>query len=127
MTVPSHSCNRREFLAATAAIASGAAVARPLAATAAPVEVAPASLGKAEHCIFLWLAGGMAQIDTFDPKRLGDPKGKKPGSAYESIPTAVPGVEVCKFLERTAVVMDRVTAVRTMHHEVINEHAAATH
>ena len=68
----------------------------------------------------------MAQIDTFDPKALGDPKAGKAGSAYEAIPTAVPGVQVCKHLQRTAAVMDRVTAVRTVHHEVIDEHAAAT-
>ena len=27
--------------------------------------------GKAEHCILIWLGGGMAQMDTFDPKLLG--------------------------------------------------------
>ena len=30
--------------------------------------------GKAEHCIFLWLGGGAAQMDTFDPKKKGDAK-----------------------------------------------------
>jgi len=83
--------------------------------------------GKAEHCIFIWLGGGMAQIDTFDPKAPGDPAARRAGSAYESIPTAVPGVRVCRYLGRTARLMDRVTAVRTVHHDVINEHAAATH
>ena len=28
--------------------------------------------GQAEHCIFIWLGGGMSQADTFDPKPLGD-------------------------------------------------------
>ena len=28
--------------------------------------------GKAEHCIFIWLGGGMSHADTFDPKALGD-------------------------------------------------------
>jgi len=23
--------------------------------------------GKAEHCILIWLGGGMSQVDTFDP------------------------------------------------------------
>lgn len=68
----------------------------------------------------------MAHTDTFDPKRVGDAKAGKAGSAYESIDTAVRGVKVCKFLGKTAKVMDRVTAVRTVHHDVINEHAAAT-
>ena len=33
-------------------------------------------IGKAEHVISIWLGGGMGQIDTFDPKRKGDPKEK---------------------------------------------------
>jgi hypothetical protein len=82
--------------------------------------------GTADSCIFLWLGGGMAHTDTFDPKRVGDHKAGKAGSAYDSIETAVRGVRVCKYLSKTAKVMDRVTAVRTVHHDVINEHAAAT-
>ncbi|MEI7460506.1 MAG: DUF1501 domain-containing protein [Pirellula sp.] len=82
--------------------------------------------GKAEHVISIWLGGGMGQIDTFDPKRKGDPTKKVAGSYYESISTAVDGVEVCEHLHRVAPLMDRVTAVRSVHHEVIDEHAAAT-
>src|SRR5262249_8881459 len=76
---------------------------------------------------FIWLGGGMAQIDTFDPKRLGDPQSRRPGSAYPAIDTAVAGVQVCRYLQRTASLMDRITAVRTVNHNVIDEHAAATH
>jgi hypothetical protein len=85
-------------------------------------------LGKAEHCIFFWLGGGMAQVDTFDPKRLGDAKSKpsRSGSYYASIETAVPGVRVTEHLARTAKLMDRVTAVRTVNHRVVDEHAFAT-
>lgn len=108
--------DRRDFLTASAALAAS----QTLASTAA------APRGKAEQCIFLWLGGGMAQIDTFDPKKVGDPKAKKEGSAYASLPTAVTGVRVCKHLARLAPLMDRVTAVRTVHHDVIDEHAAAT-
>ena len=36
-------------------------------------------------------------------------------------------VRVCRHLSRTAKLMDRITAVRSVHHEVIDEHAAATH
>ncbi len=108
---------RRQFLAASSAAL----------ATLPAWSNEPASpRGRAEHCIFLWLGGGMSQVDTFDPKRLGDPKTRTPGSAYEAIPTAVPGVRVTRYLPRVARLMDRVTAVRTVHHEVIDEHAAAT-
>ncbi len=111
---------RRDFLlGAGAALALGA---RPgLAEQAAPL------LGKAERCIFLWLGGGMSQIDTFDPKGKGDPKLKKPGCAYGMIPTAVSGVRVTEHLSRTARLMDRLTVVRTLFHTTVDEHATATH
>ena len=83
-------------------------------------------MGKAEHVISIWLGGGMGQIDTFDPKRKGDPKEKIPGSYYDAINTAVPGVQLCEHLAKIAPLMDRVTAVRTVNHKVIDEHAAAT-
>ena len=81
--------------------------------------------GNAEHCIFVWLGGGMSQIDTFDPKRRGDPKTRKPGSDYAAIDTCAGGIQVCEHLPRVAERMDRVTAIRTVNHEVIDEHAAA--
>ncbi|HEY1187384.1 MAG TPA: DUF1501 domain-containing protein, partial [Gemmata sp.] len=84
--------------------------------------------GQAEACIFIWLGGGMGQVDTFDPKAKGLNKGspKKAGALYDSIPTAVRGVRVCEHLKQTADLMDRVTAVRTVNHKVIDEHAFAT-
>ncbi len=82
--------------------------------------------GKAEHCVHIWLGGGAAQVDTWDPKALGDAKAKKAGSYYPAIDTVVPGVRVCEHLSRCAGVMDRITAVRTVNHDVIDEHAAAS-
>jgi hypothetical protein len=112
--------HRRDFLIIAAA-GSAATLARP--SLAAP---APGPRGKAEHVISIWLGGGMGQIDTFDPKRRGDPAKKRAGSYYDSIPTAVAGVRVCEHLKQLAPLMDRVTAVRTVNHAVIDEHAAAT-
>jgi hypothetical protein len=103
--------NRRQFLAASAAaLASRAFGAAPVASEAAPAALFK---GKAEHCVFIWLGGGMGQIDTFDPKRRGDPGKKLAGSYYDSIETAVPGVRVCEHLRRLAPLMERVTAVPT--------------
>lgn len=82
-------------------------------------------LGQAEHCVFVWLGGGSGQIDTWDPKQVGDPKAKKAGSYYPAVDTAIPGVQVCQHLSRCAQVLDRFVLVRTVHHEVIDEHAAA--
>ncbi len=112
---------RREYLATGAALACGLAMPHSAAATPSPLIK-----GKAEHVISVWLGGGMGQIDTFDPKRKGDPVKKIPGSYYNSIDTAVPGVQLCEHLHQLAPLMDRVTAVRTVNHGVIDEHAAAT-
>lgn len=99
---------------------------RPFGLSASTTPVAEFPLGNAEHCIHIWLGGGAAQIDTWDPKVLGDAKAKKAGSYYPSIETNVPGVRVCEHLSRCAQMMDRITAVRTVNHDVIDEHAAAS-
>ena len=49
----------------------------------------------------------MAQTDTFDPKRRGDPQAKKAGSYYDAIDTAVPGVRLCEHLHKLAPLMER--------------------
>ncbi|HEX3871357.1 MAG TPA: DUF1501 domain-containing protein [Pirellulales bacterium] len=113
--------DRRTFLKLSAAAPLASRIAIASDATTMP-------MGKAEHCIFIWLGGGMAQIDTFDPKKLGDAKAspKRAGSYYKSIETSVPGVRVCEHLSKVAPLMGRMTAVRTVNHRVIDEHAFAT-
>ena len=124
----SPSLDRRSFLRTSGAATAGVTLATNAMTSNAMVAEDPLpriSPGKAEHCIFIWLGGGMSQIDTFDPKRRGDPKTKKPGSDYDAIDTCVQGVQVCEHLPRIAQRMDRLTAVRTVNHDVIDEHAAA--
>lgn len=126
--------NRRNFI--TSALLSplvfpltkAAGAAASVGSAALPGAVGSSPKGKAEHCIFIWLGGGMSQADTFDPKALGDNTGdkKKPGSLYPSIETAVPGVRLSEHLSRTAKVMEHVTVVRSVNHKVIDEHAFAT-
>ena len=104
--------------------------AAPLAADQAAV-LTPAELaarGKAASCIFIWLGGGASHVDTWDPKVVGDPTQgkKKPGSAYPAIDTAISGVQVCEHLPRMAQRMDRGVILRSVGHDVIDEHAAAT-
>ena len=114
---------RRDFLRTSAALAASATMTSAAAAAESSVPK-----GKAEHCVFLWLGGGMAQIDTLDPKNRGDVKAnpKKPGSYYDRIDTAVRGVQVCEHLAQTAKLMERITLVRTVNHRVVDEHAFAT-
>ncbi|YCM44664.1 DUF1501 domain-containing protein [Verrucomicrobiaceae bacterium 227] len=109
--------NRRHFLQTSSLAALS---------TRAAADIHPHK-GKAEHCILIWLGGGMSQIDTFDPKKLGS--SQKPflaGSDYASIDTAVPNVKVCQHLAKTARLMDRITAIRSCQHHLIDEHAIAS-
>lgn len=105
---------RREILK-TGAAALGAA-------SANGAETLPK--GKADACIFLWLGGGAAHLDTFDPKAKGD-GARKAGSYYESIESAIPGVRVCEHLKQSAPLLDRCVLVRSLHHEISGEHGAA--
>ncbi|MCM2374990.1 DUF1501 domain-containing protein [Aporhodopirellula aestuarii] len=109
---------RREFLnrlsaAGAAALASGV-----------PRLLANDSLGAIEHpqpradaCILLWMAGGMAAPDTFDPKRYHPfEKGlpvKEMLSTFPAIDTAVDDIKICQGLENIASVMDRGTLIRS--------------
>jgi hypothetical protein len=115
------SLSRREFTLQAAALGAtlGGMSSSRAAENAEPVR------GKADACIFLWLGGGACHLDTWDPKRKGDGK-KVAGSYYDAIDTAIPGVQVCQHLRRTAGLLDRCVLVRSAHHDVIDEHAAAT-
>jgi hypothetical protein len=116
--------NRREFVKSSLLGATAAATALAADGPARAAATKPPR-GKAEACIMLWLGGGAAQIDTFDPKRRGDGK-KKAGSYYDAIPTAVGDASVSEHLPRVAHRLDRCVLVRTLHHKIIDEHAAAT-
>ena len=124
MNIEATSLTRRAFLARTgtgaAALSLGAL--SPLIAQ----EKKTYPQGKAEHCIFVWLGGGAAHMDTWDPKRVGDPQKKIAGSAYPAIDTAIPGVQVCEHLKGCAKILDRFALLRTVNHDIIDEHAAAT-
>lgn len=124
------SCGVTERLDFAAPRDAGALAGTPWAAASLASSLVPvhAPKGKAEHCIFIWLGGGMSQLDTFDPKRRGNPRAapKVAGSDYASIETAVPGVRFTEHLAKTARVADRLTAVRTINHRIVDEHAFAT-
>lgn len=111
--------NRRDFLRAGAAGVSGLAM-------GSLAQAADFPKGKAKSVIFLWLGGGMCHVDTFDPKRLGDPAERKAGSAYASIETCLPGIRVCEHLPELAQRLDRGVLMRTVQHHLTVEHAAPT-
>lgn len=108
---------RREFLktasaATLATLASGAP--RAWADDHEPVEP-PAPT--ADAVIVLWMAGGMAHTETFDPKRYTP---FEPGvraedvlSTFPAIDTVVDDIKLSAGLEQIAGVMDRATLIRT--------------
>ena len=102
--------NRRHWLKAATLAALSGNEARLL---AAPQKIAP----KADSVILLWMAGGMAQTETFDPKRYtpyeSGLKSDKVLSTFPSIPTILDGVQISKGLERTAQVLNRGTLLRS--------------
>ena len=106
---------RRDFLktASAATLAALGARAPQLFGAEELEKIAPT----ADTVIVLWMAGGMAHTETFDPKRYApfekgmDPKGVL--STFPSIPTAVDGVRFAEGLEKIAGVMDRGTLIRT--------------
>ncbi|SIO22913.1 Protein of unknown function [Singulisphaera sp. GP187] len=70
----------------------------------------------ADTCIVLWMAGGMAAPETFDPKRytpfeVGVPS-EKILCTFPSIDTAVDNIKISQGLEEIAKVMDRATLIR---------------
>ena len=125
MISESSSLSRRSFLRSSA-LASAVGLGG-VGALGSPGSTKLHLKGRAEHCIFLWLGGGAAQMDTFDPKKKGDAKARKAGSYYDAIDTAVSVVQVCEHLPRVARVLEQVTLCRTIQHNVIDEHAAAAY
>jgi hypothetical protein len=103
--------SRRDFLR-TAGAATLSAMAGGSSRLLAAGKVEPT----ADTLILLWMAGGMAQTETFDPKRYTPfetgLESARVLSTFPDIPTKVDGVRLSKGLERIASVMDRCTLVR---------------
>src|SRR5205085_3243804 len=105
---------RPDFLKTATAATRGALVSGAPRVLAEPIEkIVPT----ADCMIVLWMAGGMAHTETFDPKRYAPfTKGMEPNgvlSTFPSIPTAVDGVRFSEGLEQIASVMDRGTLLRS--------------
>ena len=114
MNIP-ESIQRRDFikqlgLASTAALATNGCLAWGNEDVIHPVA-------KADSCILIWMAGGMAAPDTFDPKRYFPfEKGlevNKILSTFPAIDTNVDGLQISEGLENIAQVMDRGTLIRS--------------
>lgn len=117
MLVHRNHWNRRDFLKKTSAATLAAM------AAAAPVTGFLSSCNKkkkdtkADSVILLWMAGGMAHTETFDPKKYtAFEKGMEANSVlstFKSTPTALDGIYFSEGLESIGKIMDRGTLIRS--------------
>ena len=106
---------RRDFLKKLSAASIAAMMARESRLLAGDDVKHPKP--RADACILLWMAGGMAAPETFDPKRyepyeVGKPI-EKVLSTFPSMDTAADHIKISAGLPHLAKVMDRATLVRS--------------
>src|SRR5205085_1390569 len=107
---------RRDFLKTASAATLAALAAGSPRVFAAPSEPEEKIKPTADTIILLWMAGGMAHTETFDPKRYtpfakGIPS-EKVLSTFPSIDTVVDNIKFCEGLEHMAKVSHRGTLIR---------------
>src|ERR1022692_1673251 len=106
---------RRDFIkTASTATLSALAASFPRQLLAEPEEKIKPT---ADTVIVLWMAGGMASTDTFDPKRYTafaqGLKSEQVLSTFPQIDTVVDNIKLTAGLENLARVMDRATLIRS--------------
>lgn len=77
--------------------------------------------GSARAVIFLWLWGGPAQLDTWDPKPSAPMEFRGP---FSSIASRIPGTRVGELFPQIADRTDRLAIVRSLH-TTSNDHGVA--
>ncbi len=100
-----HRLSRRQLLGTAAGSALGAAGLGGLLQGAVAEEVKK----RRKQVLFIWIDGGMSQLESWDPKpntRFGGP--------FRAIPSAVPGIDVSELLPRSAQQMGHLAIVRSL-------------
>ncbi len=109
-TPADHRLSRRQWLgAAGGALGLGAL---------ADAAVAADLRKRRKQVLFIWLDGGMSQLESWDPK-----PNTPFGGPYRSIPTSVPGTHVSELMPHSAKVMHRLALVRSVSTQD-NSHSA---
>ncbi len=78
---------------------------------------------KADSIIYLFLQGGIAQQESWDPKPNAPVENR---GMFGSIPTKIPGVRFNELMPHTAQIVDRLTVIRSMTHGE-NDHDRGVH
>ena len=74
--------------------------------------------GKAKSVIFLWMAGGVTHIDSFDPKPEAPVEIR---GTLGDIATRLPGVRFCETVPELAAIADKLAVLRSFSHDS-NDH-----
>lgn len=77
---------------------------------------------RAKSVIFLYQFGGPSHLDTFDLKPHAA-EGIR--SQFGATSTSMPGLWICDQLPETAKVMDKVTLIHSVHHDMKNHNSAS--
>ena len=119
-SLPKDTVSRRDALKRMALGAAGLALGNRLGAQAQ----AAAPRGRAKSVIQIWMWGGPAHTDTFDPKP--DAGYDYCGPLDKVIPTNVPGIQIGEPLPLLAKQADKYSIIRSMTHG-INGHETASY
>jgi hypothetical protein len=82
---------------------------------------APRRRSRARSVIFLHQYGGPSHVDTFDMKPAAPAEVR---GEYQPVRTSAPGIHICDRLPRMARMMDKVTLIRSVRHEMKNHNSA---
>ena len=103
--------SRRDLLRVGGLSAAGLTLAGLLRTQAAPDAALGRTFGRAKNLLFVFLAGGPSQYETFDPKPDAPVEIR---GVFKPIATSAPGVRFCELLPRTARLADKLCVVRSM-------------
>jgi hypothetical protein len=108
-------CNRREFLHVGGLTGLGLSLGGffRMQSDRADTKAFTHFEGTAKSVIHVWLPGGWAQQETFDPKPLAPAEYR---GEFKAIDTVLPGVQFSETLRRSAAIADKITVVRSMTH-----------
>ncbi len=105
--------SRRDFLYAGLAGSIGLTLGDLLKLRAEESQDLAPLVAKADSLIHIYLPGGAAHQETWDPKPLAPSEYRGP---LGTVDTSIPGVKFSQFMKNTAKIADRLTVVRSMTH-----------